>query len=196
MRDMEAMFFSLLKINMARHNTLDATDNGSLSVLLGRLLAKASNSSPPSASLGNRALNNRPLRSNLLARLCAVCIGLVCTGALAGGGPLGIDHRLSYDNSGIWKRSNQTALQNLLIVGEFAGGIYEGGETRLGKTFWQSIDSSLLAAASTEGLKYAFTRARPVQNNDPNSWFQGSGHYSFPSGEVAAVTSHNYAVCS
>jgi PAP2 superfamily len=129
------------------------------------------------------------IQPNLLARLCGVCISLACACALAGGGPLGIDHRLSYDNSGIWKRSNQTALENLLIIGEFAGGIYEGGETRLGKTFWQAIDSSLLAAASTEGLKYAFTRTRPVQNNDPNSWFQGHGHYSFPSGEVAAVTS-------
>lgn len=118
-----------------------------------------------------------------------LCLGLAYTGAIAGGGPLAIDHRISFDNGGVWKRSNQTALQNLLVVGEFAGGIYEGGETRLGRTFWEAIDSSLLAAAATEGLKYAFTRARPVQNNDPNSWFHGHGHYSFPSGEVASVAS-------
>ncbi len=55
--------------------------------------------------------------------------------AVAAGGPLGIDHRLSYDNSGIWKRSNQTGLLGLMLAGEFAGGLWQGGETRLGKTY-------------------------------------------------------------
>lgn len=108
--------------------------------------------------------------------------------ALAGGGPLGIDHKLAYDDGGIWTRSNQTALLGLMVAGEFAGGIWEGGETRLGKTYWQAIDSSLVAGLSTQVLKYAFTRARPSQTDNPDLWFQGSGHYSFPSGEVAAVT--------
>jgi membrane-associated phospholipid phosphatase len=113
---------------------------------------------------------------------------LFCIGATAGGGPLGIDHRLSYDDSGIWKRSNQLALLDIMIVGELAGGIWEGGETRLGRTFWQSIDSSVLAGISAQALKYTFTRTRPGEVNDPNLWFQGSPHYSFPSGEVAAVS--------
>jgi membrane-associated phospholipid phosphatase len=108
--------------------------------------------------------------------------------ALAGGGPLGIDHKWGYDNSGVWKRSNQTTLQNLLVAGEFVGGMWEGGETRLGKTYWQAIDASLLAGLSAQPLKYAFTRARPSQTDDPNLWFQHGSHYSFPSGEVAAVT--------
>ena len=108
--------------------------------------------------------------------------------AVAAGGPLGIDHRLSYDNSGIWARKYQLGLQNLLIAGELAGGLWEGGKTRLGRTFWQSIDSSSLAGLSTEALKYGFTRSRPIQSNDPNKWFQGGSHYSFPSGEVAGVT--------
>jgi undecaprenyl-diphosphatase len=114
------------------------------------------------------------------------CIWSGCV--YAGGGPLGIDHRLSYDDSGIWKRSNQTVLLNLMVAGEFIGGLWEGGETRLGKTYWQAIDASLLAGLSAQSLKYAFTRARPSQTDDPNSWHQGSGHYSFPSGEVAAVS--------
>ena len=123
------------------------------------------------------------LRSILFAIAC-IWSGYVC----AGGGPLGIDHRLSYDDSGIWKRSNQTALLGLMIAGELVGGVWEGGETRLGKTYWQAVDSSLLAGISAQGLKYAFTRARPSQTDGPNSWHQGSGHYSFPSGEVAAVS--------
>ena len=40
----------------------------------------------------------------------------VSASATAGGGPLGIDHRLHYDNSGIWKRSNQ----EILIYGTIA----------------------------------------------------------------------------
>ena len=120
--------------------------------------------------------------------LLTTYLTLICTGAYAAGGPLGIDHRLSYDDSGIWKRSNQLTLLNVMIIGELAGGIWEGGDTRLGKTFWQSIDSSALAGISAQGLKYAFTRARPGQVNDPNLWFQGGAHFSFPSGEVAAVS--------
>jgi acid phosphatase family membrane protein YuiD len=120
--------------------------------------------------------------------LWTIYLLFTCTDASAGGGPLGIDHRLSYDDSGIWKRSYQTDLLGVMVVGELAGGIWEGGETRLGKTFWQSIDSSVLAGISAQGLKYAFTRARPSQTDDPNKWFQGGSHYSFPSGEVAAVS--------
>jgi hypothetical protein len=100
----------------------------------------------------------------------------------------GIDHLVEFDDSGIWKRSNQTALVNLLIGGEIVGALWEGGETRLGKTFWQSIDSSAIGALSSEALKRIFTRSRPEQSPDPNLWFQGAGHYSFPSGEVTAVT--------
>lgn len=106
----------------------------------------------------------------------------------AAGGPLGIDHRLTYDNSGIWKRSYQKGLMDTLIGLELAGGLWEGGDTRVGKTFWQSIDASAASAIVTTGLKYAFTRARPSQTSDPGLWFQGGSHYSFPSGEVAAVS--------
>ena len=106
----------------------------------------------------------------------------------AGGGPLGIDQVLNYDNSGIWKRSNQQTLIYTLIGGEIAGAVWLGGEDRLGKTFWQAIDSSALGAVSSEALKHIFTRSRPDQSNNPNLWFQGKGHYSFPSGEVTAVT--------
>ncbi len=105
------------------------------------------------------------------------------------GGFLGIDHRWGYDDSGIWKRSNQLILMDTLIGSEVLCGLWEGGESRFGNTCWRAIDSSLIAGVSAQALKYAFTRARPIQGNDPNAWFQGGGHYSFPSGEVAAVSS-------
>lgn len=123
------------------------------------------------------------------ARFLCLLFFLIAGQSAAGGGPLGIDHLVDYQNSGIWKRSNQTALLDSLIGGEIAGALWEGGETRLGKTFWQSIDSSAIGALSSEAMKHIFTRSRPDQSSDPNLWFQGSSHYSFPSGEVTAVTS-------
>ena len=125
-------------------------------------------------------------------RVCGGCLCLLvllCAGhSVAGGGPLGIDHLVDYHNTGIWKRSNQTVLLDVLIGGEVAGALWEGGETRLGKTLWQAIDSSAIGAVSSEALKHIFTRSRPDQSSNPNLWFQGSSHYSFPSGEVTAVT--------
>ena len=38
-------------------------------------------------------------------------------------------------------------------------------------------------------MKYAFSRARPYQGNNPNAWFKGSGNQSFPSGEVTLQAS-------
>ena len=42
----------------------------------------------------------------------------------AGAGPFGIDHEWTYDNSGIWKRSNQNALLYGLIGGEVVGAVW------------------------------------------------------------------------
>jgi membrane-associated phospholipid phosphatase len=107
--------------------------------------------------------------------------------ALAGGGPLGIDHRLTYDNSGIWARSNQTALIYSMIGVVGLGSLWEGGETRLGKTFWQSVDAGVFSGVASVGLKYIFSRERPSQTSDPGRWFTGHGQ-SFPSGEVTTTS--------
>lgn len=131
-----------------------------------------------------RATRSPPAPSSgRLFAVCLCCILLYATRASAG-----FDHLVEYDNSGIWKRSNQQTLLYALIGGEVAGAVWLGGEERLGKTFWQAIDSSALGAVSSEAMKHIFTRARPDQTDDPNQWFQGHGHYSFPSGEVTAVT--------
>ena len=108
---------------------------------------------------------------------------------LAGGGPLGIDHRWNYDNSGIWNRSVQNDLAYGLVAAEVIGALYEGGDSRLGKTFWTSIDSSAAGAVSSLVLKEAFSRVRPTETDNPNQWFKGHGNQSFPSGEVTLVTS-------
>jgi membrane-associated phospholipid phosphatase len=107
--------------------------------------------------------------------------------ACAASGPLGIDHRLPYDNAGIWSRHHQLMLQDGVILTELGGALWLGGETRLGKTFWTSLDSSAVTALTVQGMKYAFGRERPSQTDNPNQWFKGG--QSFPSGEVALQAS-------
>ena len=128
-------------------------------------------------------------KSGIGVRLCIASLMCVCAGtSIAGGGFLGIDHRLSYDNSGIWKRSYQLGLLDLMAVGMVGGAFWEGGETRLGRTLWQSVDASVLASGSSLVLKSAFSRERPNTTDDPNKFFQGRSNQSFPSGEVAAIS--------
>src|SRR6516162_1412079 len=73
----------------------------------------------------------------------------------------GIDHLVTYDDSGIWKRSNQEMVEYGLIAVEVGGALWEGGETRLGKTFWTSVDSSVAAGIVAQVMKVAFSRVRP-----------------------------------
>src|SRR5579859_1532251 len=105
----------------------------------------------------------------------------------AAGGPLGIDHRLPYDDSGIWKRSDQLFLAKATILTELGGALWLGGEDRLGGTYWRAIDSSVFTGVSVELMKHAFGRQRPSQTDDPSQWFKGG--QSFPSGEVALQAS-------
>lgn len=108
--------------------------------------------------------------------------------ALAGGGPLGIDHRPAYDNSGVWARRNQNVLIDGMMAAVGVGALWEGGEDRLGRTFWQAVDAGVFSGMAEIGLKYAFSRERPSQTSDPNRWFTGHGQ-SFPSGEVTTTSS-------
>lgn len=120
--------------------------------------------------------------------LCALlaCAGLTSRSAHAGG-PFGIDHRIAYDNSGIWARSNQRLLIGGTIVGVIGGSILLGDEDKLGDTFWRSLDSLAVSGALAQGGKWVFQRERPSQTSDPNQFFKGTRYQSFPSGEVAAI---------
>jgi len=109
--------------------------------------------------------------------------------AAAGGGPLGIDNPVDRgDDSGIFKRRNQVVLQDATALIVAAGALWEGSDTRFGKTSWQATDSIVLGVLTSSAMKLAFSRARPSQTDSPNQWFQGHGHNSFPSGEVMEIT--------
>ena len=123
---------------------------------------------------------------------CVVAVAsahlFVAAPAAAAGGPLGIDHRLNYDDSGIWKRSNQRVLQDATFLIVVAGALWEGSDSRLGATFWRSLDAMALGTVTAEGMKIAFSRTRPRENDNSNRWFQGRRNKSFPSGEVMEIT--------
>ena len=99
--------------------------------------------------------------------------------------PDSICHELPLDQKRhLGGRQYQTGLQNGVIALELAGSLWFGNDNELGHTFWQTIDASVISGIGATALKYAFSRARPSQGNNPNAWFQGGGHQSFPSGEV------------
>jgi len=98
-----------------------------------------------------------------------------------------IDHRVSYDASGAWNPDVYRGLVGVLTVAQIGGAVWEGSESRFGKTMWQGIDSEIIAELSATAGKYIFTRVRPSTADNPCLWFQGKSNYSFPSGEAAVA---------
>src|SRR6185312_15038982 len=129
-------------------------------------------------------------RSRHMRRVCewvlASCLMAVPLIGHAGG-PFGIDHRVAYDNSGIWARSNQDALLDATIATVIGGSLLLGDQDKLGDTFWRSLDSTAGASLVALGGKLIFQRERPSQDASPSDFFKGTKYQSFPSGEVAAI---------
>jgi hypothetical protein len=101
----------------------------------------------------------------------------------------GLDHELPLDQNGIWARNYQTGLEYGVVAIEVAGSLWFGNDNELGHTFWQTVDASAVSGIGATVLKYAFSRARPDQGDNPNAWFKGGGYQSFPSGEVTLQAS-------
>jgi undecaprenyl-diphosphatase len=131
----------------------------------------------------HRTLRHRS-RSRTFALIACISALTVCGTVRAAGGPLGIDYELRYDNAGIWKRTYQLDLEYAVLGTSAVGALWLGNADPLGHVFWQDIDAEAISAIAAQGLKYAVSRARPSQGDNPNSWFQGQGHQGFPSGEV------------
>lgn len=121
-----------------------------------------------------------------LAALFAAAIA--ASGNAHAGGPLLIDHVVAYDDSGIWSRGVQKDFAALAAATTIGGSIFLDSDSRLGRTFDQSMDAMLFTAATTSAMKLAFSRERPSQNTDPSDFFDGKGYGSFPSGEVAEIS--------
>jgi membrane-associated phospholipid phosphatase len=123
---------------------------------------------------------------------CALSTALILSlaalpGAAESCGWSHVDHLVSYDASGVWRPSIYRRIVDGLTIAEIGGALWEGSESRLGKTLWQGIDSEIIADVSAEAGKYVFTRVRPAVENNPCLWFQGGHNHSFPSGEAAVA---------
>jgi undecaprenyl-diphosphatase len=133
-------------------------------------------------------LFNRDATGACLAAITATLVGISADLARADTNSLGIDHKVPLDESGIWSRNVQYAVEYGSIVAVVGGAVWFGAEGSPGHTFWQAVDSSVIGALTATVMKPVFSRARPSQTDDPGKWFQGSGHNSFPSGEVMQIT--------
>jgi PAP2 superfamily len=101
----------------------------------------------------------------------------------------GLDHKVTPTDSGIWARHYTQVLQYGVIATEIGGAVWLGGESELGLTFWQTIDSSAFSGVTAQLMKWGFGRKRPSQTDSPNEWFKGTQYQSFPSGEVTLQAS-------
>ena len=118
--------------------------------------------------------------SLFLLAIIVVALGLPVT-SHAGG----IDHKVTQDESGIWNPNVYRTMMGVLSVADLGGALWEGSESRLGKTLWQTMDSQIIAVGSATVMKAVFTRVRPSDTDNPSEWFAGGHNYSFPSGEAA-----------
>ena len=98
-----------------------------------------------------------------------------------------VDHLVSYDASGAWNPNVYRGIVGALSIAEIGGAVWEGAESRFGKTMWQGIDSEIIGDVTAEAGKYIFTRARPSAADNPCLWFQHGSNHSFPSGEASVA---------
>ena len=120
--------------------------------------------------------------------MVSIAFSTLSSSVFAAGGPLKLDHMLNLDETGIWARHNQLAVQNLSTIVLVGGALWEGTDSRLGKTLWKATDAMLFADVAAAATKLVFRRQRPIDGNDPNAWFNSSKDKSFPSGEVTHIT--------
>jgi membrane-associated phospholipid phosphatase len=123
---------------------------------------------------------------------CAAAAVLAFAGgaARAGGGPLGIDVAVPYDDRALYDADLQRVAYRALVLVPWAGALLEGTDSRLGRTWWRSAESSAASLVAVAGVKALAQRKRPNQTDppDPDLWRQGSRYESFPSGHVTLAT--------
>jgi undecaprenyl-diphosphatase len=95
-----------------------------------------------------------------------------------------LDRKVTKDDKGFWGSHYYIPFASTIGVLSFA--MYEGTESRIGKTTWQSLDAGLMSQIITEGVKRGAGRNRPREANSSSEW--GEGGKSFFSGHVSGMT--------
>lgn len=98
-----------------------------------------------------------------------------------------IDCRGTGNRAGVWKVAPSPQFPAAMIGATALGALWEGGDSRLGRTLWQALDASALTGIATLGMKETFQRKRPDETNSTGDWFAGQSHQSFPSGDASAT---------
>ena len=86
---------------------------------------------------------------SIVANVNRLCGGVRFARPRLCGGWSIIDRRIHQDESSIWNPKVYQGLMVALSVADLGGALWEGSESRPGKTLWQTMDSQLLAAGST-----------------------------------------------
>lgn len=67
----------------------------------------------------------RKFLQRMTAAICCTA-SMFCSCAVAGGGPLGLDHKLTYDNDGPISRGVQLLVEDMTLVTIVGGALWEG----------------------------------------------------------------------
>jgi membrane-associated phospholipid phosphatase len=140
---------------------------------------------PPACGLVREEEAMRTIGSKIVATLLSAVVAVPALAQNCGWSR--IDHEVSYDASGVWNPDVYRGVVGVLTLAQVGGALWEGAESRFGRTMWQGIDSELISGVGATAGKYIFTRVRPSTENNPCLWFQGGHNYSFPSGEAAVA---------
>jgi membrane-associated phospholipid phosphatase len=130
-----------------------------------------------------RGLQSKLRRAALLACLLTAALGCQAQSCAWSR----IDRLVPLDDAGLWNTDVYRGLVTALTVAQVGGALWEGSQTRFGKTLWQGIDAQIMASVTAAAGKRIFTRVRPSTADDPCLWFQGGANYSFPSREAAVA---------
>jgi membrane-associated phospholipid phosphatase len=124
----------------------------------------------------------------LFRMLLPVCLGLGSAQGMAQNcGWSRVDHRVGYDNSGAWNPDVYRSIATAVTVAQVGAALWEGSESRFGRTLWQGVDAQIIASVTAAVGKRIFTRVRPIDADNPCLWFEGDSNASFPSRESAGM---------
>jgi undecaprenyl-diphosphatase len=104
----------------------------------------------------------------LLGILLPLCVGFTSTVGMAQDCAWSrIDHRLDYDGSGVWNPDVCRSIASAATVAQVGAALWQGSESRFGRTLWQGVDAQIIASAMAALGKRVFTRVRPIDGNSP-----------------------------
>jgi membrane-associated phospholipid phosphatase len=124
----------------------------------------------------------------LLRMLLPLCMGFLSAAGMAQNcGWSRVDHRVGYDASGAWNPDVYRGIATAVTVAQVGAALWEGSESRFGRTLWHGVDAQIIASVTAAVGKRIFTRVRPIDADNPCLWFEGGSNASFPSRESAGM---------